>query len=113
MATRHDYHDPISTDPSESLTQSATRPRDLYVTRHAVDRYRERVNPTARRVSDRIKREFREAVPVVLEDDRILDPTCIHPESGVVYVYDPHDWAVITCFIPTTEQLGRRRRSQP
>lgn len=35
----------------------------------------------------------------------ITDATRIHPESGVVYVFDPDDGTVITCFRPTDEQL--------
>jgi hypothetical protein len=41
-----------------------------------------------------------------LDDPDITDPTRLHPESGVVYVFDPDDGTVITCFRPTEGQLS-------
>lgn len=78
---------------------------DVQVTRHAEERFLERVSGREPFPRSRIRQEFREADDVVLDDDRIRDPTRVHPESGVAYVYDPRDSTVITCFIPTEQQL--------
>jgi len=78
---------------------------DVQVTHHAEQRFLERVSGREPFPRGRIRQEFREADEVVLDDPRITDPTRIHPESGVAYVYDPYDRTVITCFIPTEKQL--------
>ena len=80
---------------------------DVQVTRHAEERFLERVSGREPFPRGRIRQEFREAEEVVLDDARINDPTRVHPESGVAYVYDPRDSTVITCFIPTEQQLPR------
>ncbi|WP_135823207.1 hypothetical protein [Halostella litorea] len=76
------------------------------VTRHAEQRFLERVNGSEPYPRSRIKREFRESERIQLQDPSIVDPTRIHPDSGVVYVFDPDDRTVLTCFIPTESQLG-------
>jgi len=75
------------------------------VTQHAQQRFLERVSANESFPRSRIEREFREAQRVTLNDPDITDPTRLHPVSGVVYVFDPDDNTVITCFIPTEEQL--------
>jgi hypothetical protein len=75
------------------------------VTQHAQQRFLERVSGSEPFPRSRIEREFQEAHRVKLDDPDITDPTRIHPESGVVYVFDPDDGTVMTCFIPTEEQL--------
>lgn len=78
---------------------------DVGVTRHAERRFIERVDPTEARPRTRIEREFLEADNVELDDDQITDPARFHPGSGAAYIYDPDDWTVITCFVPTERQL--------
>lgn len=75
------------------------------VTSHAEQKFLERVDACDPFSRSRIKREFEEAEEVELRDDRIIDPTRLHPESGVAYVYDPDDNTVLTCFRPTEEQI--------
>lgn len=75
------------------------------VTQHAQQRFLERVSGSEPFPRSRIEREFREAHQVELDDPDITDPTRLHPDSGVVYVFDPDDRTVITCFQPTEEQV--------
>jgi len=79
---------------------------DARVTTHAEERYLQRVDETEAFPASRVMTEFLESVDIEIEDDSITDPTRRHPESGVVYVYDPDDWTVITCFEPKSEQLA-------
>lgn len=81
------------------------RGEHVRVTQHAQQRFLERVTGSEPFPRSRIEREFREAHRVELDDPDITDPTRIHPESGVVYVFDPDDGTVLTCFIPTQAQL--------
>jgi len=85
---------------------------DVRVTQHAEQRFLERVSDHEPYPRTRIRREFQEAEEVVLDDSRIRDPTRLHPESGVAYVYDPYDRTVITCFIPTEGQLGGNSKTE-
>lgn len=78
----------------------------VHVTQHAQQRFLERVSGSEPFPRSHIEREFREAQAIELDDPHITDPTRIHPESGVVYVFDPDDYTVITCFRPTEEQVG-------
>jgi len=77
----------------------------VHVTSHAQQRLLERVDGNELFPRSRIEREFREARPVEINDPAITEPTRMHPDSGVVYVFDPDDSAVLTCFYPTEEQL--------
>lgn len=82
---------------------------EIHITRHARQRFLERVSGTEPYPRSRIEREFHEARAIELDDPTITDRTRIHPDSGVVYVYDGGEsYTVITCFIPTPEQLGNR-----
>lgn len=84
------------------------------VTWHAQKRFLERINGNEPFPRSRIEREFRESHRVELNDPDITDPTRIHPQSGTVYVFDPDDRTILTCFEPTAEQLenssGKKRR---
>lgn len=80
------------------------RSEHVRVTQHAQQRFLERVSGSEPFPRSRIKREFREAHRVELNDPDITDSTRVHPDSGVVYVFDPDDCIVITCFQPTKEQ---------
>lgn len=80
----------------------------VHITQHAQQRFLERVTGNEPFPRSRIKREFREAHRVELNDPDITDPTRIHPESGVVYVFDSEDGTVLTCFRPNAEQLGNQ-----
>lgn len=83
------------------------RGEHVRVTNHAQQRFLERVSGNEPFPRSRIEREFREAYRVELDDPDITDPTRLHPESDVVYVFDPDDGTVTTCFRPTEEQLGK------
>jgi hypothetical protein len=79
--------------------------RYLNITQHAEQRFLERVDASEGFPRSRIEQEFHEAHRVELDDSEITDPTRIHPNSGVVYVFDPDDAPIITCFEPTECQL--------
>lgn len=81
------------------------RGEHVRVTQHAQQRFLERVSGSEPLPRSRIEREFQEAHRVELDDPDITDPTRLHPESGVVYVFDPGDGTVVTCFRLTEEQL--------
>ena len=82
------------------------RGEHVRVTQHAQQRFLERVSGNEPFPRSRIERGFREAHRVELDDPDITDPTRLHPESGVVYVFDPDDGTVMTCFRPTEGQLS-------
>lgn len=82
------------------------RGEQLQISDHVELRFLERVDATEPFPCTRIKREFREAVPVKINDEDITDPTRRHPESGVVYIFDPTDATIITSFVPREEQLA-------
>ncbi|WP_256394208.1 hypothetical protein [Natronoarchaeum rubrum] len=81
----------------------------VHVTRHAQERYLQRVEPGEPFPQSRIEREFREAKNVRLPQADLDKPARLHPGSGAVYVYDRDDLAIVTCFIPTSAQLGGDR----
>lgn len=74
------------------------------VTRHAEQRFLERVDPGEAYPRSRIRDEFAESEPVDLGPD-FEDETFRHPESGVVYVFDRADTEIISCLLPDGWQL--------
>lgn len=75
------------------------------VSRHVIQRYVERVAPDPY-PRTRIEREFADATPVNIAG--FEGETRRHPESGVVYLArDDHGvTTIVTCFLPTAEQLA-------
>lgn len=85
------------------------RDEQVCVSKHAQQRFLERISAAEPFPRSRIEREFREANRVELDDSDITDPARLHPGSGAVYVFDPDDGTIMTCFRPTNEQLGERK----
>lgn len=80
--------------------QQTTNGKAKRVSKHAREKFLARVDGSEPFPKSRIEQEFREAERVELVDGGISDGTKLHPESGVVYVFDETDRTVITCFIP-------------